>query len=340
MCDHLSFATSSVADFGDWDATSGSSAMDVDVGPLGDDEPAESAAWEGEPEEQLSIEVDAANVAGPSADESKSAAAPGGKSEPKKSKIQSTLFGFFTGKGKGKGRSEDVQPKEPAPRYLPSNYHTSHMLATLGRNPRLLSGSISMVELGLSSLSHLQIRVRFPGGAQSSPRPHTPEAGGSSNPPDSPAKNTCSHTKNKQHADSDDDSDTPILVSPKKKRKDEDQKKKSDVAVWDQTDDEIIAESRKKWKSTAYDHYTINLKRVPSGKYQDQPGTICFVFTCRHDPINHKPLQRARMQDSQGTSNLTKGIKQCEAKCGVSGDSNKNAQQDRSIRVIRLRREI
>ncbi|KAJ6607189.1 hypothetical protein B0H10DRAFT_2228110 [Mycena sp. CBHHK59/15] len=115
MCDHLSFATSSVADFGDWDATSGSSAMDVDVGPLGDDEPAESAAWEGEPEEQLSIEVDAANVAGPSADESKSAAAPGGKSEPKKSKIQSTLFGFFTGKGKGKGRSEDVQPKEPAP---------------------------------------------------------------------------------------------------------------------------------------------------------------------------------------------------------------------------------
>ncbi|KAJ6619309.1 hypothetical protein B0H10DRAFT_1793890 [Mycena sp. CBHHK59/15] len=34
------------------------------------------------------------------------------------------------------------------------------------------------------------------------------------------------------------------------------------------------------------------------------------------------------MQDSQGTSNLTKGIKQCEAKRGVSGDSNKNAQQD------------
>ncbi|KAJ6538761.1 hypothetical protein B0H10DRAFT_2245563 [Mycena sp. CBHHK59/15] len=112
MSDHLSFATSSGADFGDWDATSRSSAMDVDVGPLGEDEAAENATWEGE--EQPAVEVDAADVVGPSTDESKSTAAPGGKSEPKKSKIQSTLFGFFTGKGKGKGRSEDFQPKEPA----------------------------------------------------------------------------------------------------------------------------------------------------------------------------------------------------------------------------------
>ncbi|KAJ6620818.1 hypothetical protein B0H10DRAFT_2432733 [Mycena sp. CBHHK59/15] len=109
--DHLSFATTSGADFSDWDVMSGS-AMEVDTGGFTEDEPEKAAL---EDEERPAMEVDVADAAGPSADGGKdsTSAAPGGKSEPKKGRIQSTLLGFF--KGKGKTRSEDVEPKEPAP---------------------------------------------------------------------------------------------------------------------------------------------------------------------------------------------------------------------------------
>ncbi|KAJ7857809.1 hypothetical protein B0H14DRAFT_3637985 [Mycena olivaceomarginata] len=87
----------------EWDTMSGST-MDVDAGVAAEDEPERAAS---EHEERSAMEVD---VAGPSDD--LKPAAPVDKSEPKKPKKQSTLLGFFI--GKGKGRSVDVQPKEPA----------------------------------------------------------------------------------------------------------------------------------------------------------------------------------------------------------------------------------
>jgi hypothetical protein len=77
-----------------------------------------------------------------------------------------------------------------------------------------------------------------------------------------------------------------------------------------------------------YNHYQISLERQYSGIRQDKPGTLTFVFTCRHDPATHKPHRRKRMQSSQGTGNLGKGEKDCNARRGVNGDTNKNAQQD------------
>ncbi|KAJ7772032.1 hypothetical protein DFH07DRAFT_879090, partial [Mycena maculata] len=209
--------------------------------------------------------------------------------------------------------------------YLPENHRTSHMLATLGRRPQLLMDFMSLGRLGLGSLSHLQLRVRVEGGSRS--HRQTPEAS-SSEVPDSPSKNTRSRTGKRAH-NSDSDSDSiPVIISPKKKRTKANVEDTSDAAVWHKTDAEIIAESRKAWKSSVYDHYSISLERAFSGPQQDQPGVLTFIFTCRHDPLTHTVQRRKRMQSSQGTGNLGKTNLKCDKRRGVEGDTNKGAQQD------------
>ena len=86
----------------------------------------------------------------------------------------------------------------------------------------------------------------------------------------------------------------------------------------------MTAEERKKWKSSAYDHYSVSLERLYNpdrSKFK-----LCFKFTCRFDPVNHIQY-RDRMMTGQGTSNLSCSIAQCEKKHGVHGNSPANAQQ-------------
>ncbi|KAJ7799974.1 hypothetical protein B0H14DRAFT_3786870, partial [Mycena olivaceomarginata] len=208
--------------------------------------------------------------------------------------------------------------------YLPSNYQLTHMLATLGRRPRLLAGSISMGQLGLGSLSHLQLRVRVPGGAGSSSRMRTPEASSSrlgASTPDSPSKNTRSQIR---VAD-----EVPVIVSPPKKRRKKEAVDETDLGVWHLSDEEIIAKSRKDWKSPIYNHYTVSLERNLDG--DGNRHHLTFIFTCRVDPKNHNPQRRDRMKTSEGTANLKRTSQQCNNRRGVvdtDGDTSKNAQQD------------
>ncbi|KAK6997448.1 hypothetical protein R3P38DRAFT_1887871 [Favolaschia claudopus] len=219
--------------------------------------------------------------------------------------------------------------------YLPTNYHVSHMLATLGRSPKLLVGSATMAQLGIGALSHLQLRIRLPGGSNSDSdsdaSPRTPEPSSSRrNFTDSPSKNTRSQTKIARD-------DVPVVQSPPKPRKAKDKDvEKTDKAVWHLTDDEIIAASRKSWKSAVYDHYTVSLERQLDK--DSNPHCLIFLFTCRFDPKNHNVQRRKRIQNSQGTSNLARTMKTCceSRKVEVGADSSKGAQQDLHRSVSRF----
>ena len=86
----------------------------------------------------------------------------------------------------------------------------------------------------------------------------------------------------------------------------------------------LTAEERKKWKSSAYDHYSVSLEQLYNpdrSKFK-----LRFKFTCRFDPVNHIQY-RDRMMTGQGTSNLSRSIAQCKKKRGVHGNSPANAQQ-------------
>lgn len=134
----------------------------------------------------------------------------------------------------------------------------------------------------------------------------------------SPAKNTRSHKRTAV-------SPTPVLESPTKKRRTK--ADFIDLDVWDKADDEIINASKARWNSTAYDHFKISLHRCL--KADGSPDYLEFKFTCHTDPVNHKPHHRKRMQTSQGTKNLNRGIKECVQRRGVSteGPNAKGAQQ-------------
>ncbi|KAK6992134.1 ribonuclease H-like domain-containing protein, partial [Favolaschia claudopus] len=139
---------------------------------------------------------------------------------------------------------------------------------------------------------------------------------------DSPSKNTRSQTKIARD-------DVPVVQSPPKPRKAKDKDvEKTDKAVWHLTDDEIIAASRKSWKSAVYDHYTVSLERQLDK--DSNPHCLIFLFTCRFDPKNHNVQRRKRIQNSQGTSNLARTMKTCceSRKVEVGADSSKGAQQD------------
>ncbi|KAG2363133.1 hypothetical protein BDR07DRAFT_953647 [Suillus spraguei] len=135
----------------------------------------------------------------------------------------------------------------------------------------------------------------------------------------SPAKTTRSHKRPVA---------TPppaVLVSPSKKYRTK--AEATDLDVWDNTDDEIISAVKARWNSAAYGHFTTSLKRHLKG--DGRADYLEFVFTCRVDPVNHKPHHRKRMQTAQGTKNLNRGIKECIERRGVSssGPDATGAQQ-------------
>ena len=89
----------------------------------------------------------------------------------------------------------------------------------------------------------------------------------------------------------------------------------------------LAEESRKRWKSKVYDHYQVSLVRHTHKN--GRPNFLEFRFTCILDPHGHGSHTRKRMQTGQGTTNLSRGINECNQRRGVtSGDpSTVGAQQ-------------
>lgn len=106
----------------------------------------------------------------------------------------------------------------------------------------------------------------------------------------------------------------PVLQSPKKRRRAK--AEKSDLEVWDESENDIIEASKARWTSAVYDHYETSLRRHT--KADGSPNYLEFVFKCRTDPANHRPHHRKRMQTGQGTKNLKQGLIECAARRGVS----------------------
>lgn len=117
----------------------------------------------------------------------------------------------------------------------------------------------------------------------------------------------------------------PVLQSPKKRRRAK--AEKSDLEVWDESENDIIEASKARWTSAVYDHYETSLRRHT--KADGSPNYLEFVFKCRTDPANHRPHHRKRMQTGQGTKNLKQGLIECAARRGVStsGANSTGAQQ-------------
>lgn len=88
------------------------------------------------------------------------------------------------------------------------------------------------------------------------------------------------------------------------------------------------AASRAQWRSEAYAHFDISIRRdtTPDGL----PSRITYVFTCKTDP-EHKAHVRPRAKSSEGTSNLLGGIELCLARKGVVASSSKSVSRVETI---------
>ncbi|KAI6025529.1 hypothetical protein EDC04DRAFT_2721961 [Pisolithus marmoratus] len=128
--------------------------------------------------------------------------------------------------------------------------------------------------------------------------------------PDSPSKNTRSRVQVR------DGSPPPIIISPTKKRGR--RAGNSDLDVWDQTNEEIIAAAMEQWKSKCYDHYSISLIRHTNSR--DQPKYLEFKFTCKFDPQRHPLQTRHRENTSHGTKNLLQTMRECNTHRNVGKD--------------------
>ena len=69
------------------------------------------------------------------------------------------------------------------------------------------------------------------------------------------------------------------------------------------------AASAKTWKSPAYDHYHVSMKRI-----EGNDPHIDFIFTCKYGALNHPPQRRRRMATKDGTGNLHRAIGKCSEK--------------------------
>jgi hypothetical protein len=173
---------------------------------------------------------------------------------------------------------------------------------------------------------------------------------GVASPPDSPSRNTRSRAAQSRDAMPIPDSPSTnarshksiVITEPTKRRKGN-CAGQSDIDVWDLTDAEIIctfsdsyiltsahlcaAAARAQWKSKVYDHYSVSLVRDlrPNGT----PGSLCFKFECRCDPVKHHAQFRQREKTASGTSNLDRTAKACNERRGLGKpeDTSKGAQQ-------------
>jgi len=103
-----------------------------------------------------------------------------------------------------------------------------------------------------------------------------------------------------------------VIQSPPRKRARRNQVHQlPDDEVWGFEDDRIIEGHRSRWKSDAYSHFNITLRR------DTRHHIIYFVFTCRNFPSTHLAVERERTKLSQGTTNLQNAVKVCNRRRGV-----------------------
>lgn len=81
---------------------------------------------------------------------------------------------------------------------------------------------------------------------------------------------------------------------------------------------EVLAASRKTWKSPAYEHYTISLRRNETSAGEK---LLYFVFKCKFDNASHPTISRPRSNTSWGTSNLINANKKCDSTRAVQPDA-------------------
>lgn len=79
---------------------------------------------------------------------------------------------------------------------------------------------------------------------------------------------------------------------------------------------DLPAAAQASWRSQVYDHYTTSIQRNYTA--DDSPHNITYVFTCKSDPVRHKPHMRPRMRTSEGTTNLQNGLATCNERNNIS----------------------
>jgi hypothetical protein len=95
------------------------------------------------------------------------------------------------------------------------------------------------------------------------------------------------------------------------------------------TDSLPPALDRKKWTSTAYDHYNVEVERHVDS--HGQPHQIFYKFICRFDPLTHGKHLRARMATGHGTQNLKRGADTCNKRRGVTDGSSSHAGAQQTL---------
>lgn len=90
----------------------------------------------------------------------------------------------------------------------------------------------------------------------------------------------------------------------------------------------LTVESRHQWKSMVYDHYDVIVKHhtCPNGNHD----FIEFHFICKVDPWGHNAHIHKRMQTGHSTSNLARGLHECNLRCGVDNKTT-GAQTQQTI---------
>ena len=77
--------------------------------------------------------------------------------------------------------------------------------------------------------------------------------------------------------------------------------------------------SRETWKSSVYNHYNITVRRDEDGK------TFYYVFSCKYNHPGHQVLERARMKNGNGTTNLKNANDRCDRARGVHAPETNHA---------------
>ncbi|QRV77423.1 hAT family dimerization protein [Ceratobasidium sp. AG-Ba] len=97
----------------------------------------------------------------------------------------------------------------------------------------------------------------------------------------------------------------------------------TEIEAWPYSDDEIIAASFGTWRSQAYQHYKVYLERRRDE--QGNPKLLMYRFECKYGYPTHLPQYRERMKTGNGTRNLQDTAETCNARWGVTQNSQSNS---------------